>query len=145
MTVETLVWNGTSLPSRYRIGTSSDECALARGTLFGILMRRHNLRVYSAVRAVRQDEAEVEDMMQQACIKVFTHVHKFEGHDYQFCGRPWIQMLVHNRSRIVLRCMRCRGWFSIPPTHQVRSQWTNRFRTSSHSENVALSAGSASL
>jgi RNA polymerase sigma-70 factor (ECF subfamily) len=45
--------------------------------LFEILMRRHNQRVYRVVRAVVKDEADVEDVMQQAYINVFTHLHQF--------------------------------------------------------------------
>ena len=41
-------------------------------------MRRHNQRVYRVVRAVLKDEADVEDVMQQAYINVFTHLHQFE-------------------------------------------------------------------
>ena len=47
--------------------------------LFEILMRRHNQRVYRAARAVVKDEAEVEDVMQQAYINAFTHLHQFEN------------------------------------------------------------------
>ena len=46
--------------------------------LFEILMRRHNQRVYRAVRAVVKDEADVEDVMQQAYVNAFTHLHQFE-------------------------------------------------------------------
>src|SRR5580765_9082128 len=46
--------------------------------LFEILMRRHNQRVYRAARAVVKDETEVEDVMQQAYINAFTHLHQFE-------------------------------------------------------------------
>ena len=46
--------------------------------LFELLMRRHNQRVYRAVRAVVKLEAEVEDVMQQAYINAFTHLHQFE-------------------------------------------------------------------
>src|SRR2546422_10242700 len=45
--------------------------------LFEILMRRHNQRMYRVVRAVVKDEADVEDVMQQAYINVFTHLHQF--------------------------------------------------------------------
>jgi RNA polymerase sigma-70 factor, ECF subfamily len=41
-------------------------------------MRRHNQRVYRVVRAVVKDEADVEDVMQQAYINTFTHLHQFE-------------------------------------------------------------------
>ena len=46
--------------------------------LFEILMRRHNQRVYRAVRAVVKEEADVEDVMQQAYINAFTHLLQFE-------------------------------------------------------------------
>jgi len=46
--------------------------------LFEILMRRHNQRVYRAARAVVKNESEVEDVMQQAYINAFTHLHQFE-------------------------------------------------------------------
>ena len=47
--------------------------------LFEVLMRRHNQRVYRVVRAVVKDEADVEDVMQQAYINVFTHLYQFEA------------------------------------------------------------------
>ncbi len=46
--------------------------------LFEILMRRHNQRIYRAVRAVLKDEHEVEDVMQQAYINAYTHLDQFE-------------------------------------------------------------------
>jgi RNA polymerase sigma-70 factor (ECF subfamily) len=46
--------------------------------VFEILMRRHNQRVYRVVRAVVKGEADVEDVMQQAYINAFTHLHQFE-------------------------------------------------------------------
>jgi RNA polymerase sigma-70 factor (ECF subfamily) len=47
---------------------------------FELLMRRHNRRIYRAVRAVlRTDGADVEDVMQQAYVQAFTHLDQFEG------------------------------------------------------------------
>jgi len=46
--------------------------------LFEVLMRRHNQRLYRAARAVVKDEREVEDVMQQAYVNAFTHLHQFE-------------------------------------------------------------------
>lgn len=46
--------------------------------LFELLMRRHNQRLYRAARAVLRDEAEIEDVMQQAYINAFRHLHQFE-------------------------------------------------------------------
>jgi RNA polymerase sigma-70 factor (ECF subfamily) len=47
--------------------------------LFEVLMRRHNQRVYRAARAVIKDESEAEDVMQQAYINAYTHLHQFEA------------------------------------------------------------------
>jgi RNA polymerase sigma-70 factor (ECF subfamily) len=46
--------------------------------LFEVLMRRHNRRLYRVARAVVKDEQEVEDVMQQAYVNAFTHLHQFE-------------------------------------------------------------------
>src|SRR5215470_3052632 len=46
--------------------------------LFEILMRRHNQRIYRVARAVLKDEDEVEDVMQQAYVNAYTHLHQFE-------------------------------------------------------------------
>jgi RNA polymerase sigma-70 factor (ECF subfamily) len=79
MTMETLEWNGTSAA----VAGLSDSDIVRRvrageSALFEILMRRHNQRVYRAVRAVVKREAEVEDVMQQAYVNAFTHLHQFE-------------------------------------------------------------------
>lgn len=47
--------------------------------LFELLMRRHNRRVYRAVRAILRDEAESEDAMQAAYLAAFTHLPAFRG------------------------------------------------------------------
>ena len=46
--------------------------------LFEVLMRRHNQQIYRAARAIVKDEAEVEDVMQQAYINAYTHLDQFE-------------------------------------------------------------------
>src|SRR4051794_36262888 len=58
---------------------ASDEAIVARvlagdRALFEVLMRRHNRRVYRAARSVIRDEAEVEDVMQQAYLSAYTHL-----------------------------------------------------------------------
>jgi RNA polymerase sigma-70 factor (ECF subfamily) len=59
----------TDIVRRVRAGDSA---------LFEVLMRRHNQRVYRAARAVIRDEADVEDVMQQAYINAYTHLGQFE-------------------------------------------------------------------
>ena len=46
---------------------------------FELLMRRYNERVYRAARSIVRDEAEVEDVMQQAYVNAFTHLRQFHG------------------------------------------------------------------
>lgn len=47
--------------------------------LFEVLMRRHDPRVYRAIRSVLRDEDETEDAMQQAWIQAYLHLGEFEG------------------------------------------------------------------
>ena len=78
MGMETLVSDGASLPSALPDTEIVRRVRAGDSALFEILMRRHNQRVYRVVRAVVKDEADVEDVMQQAYINVFTHLHQFE-------------------------------------------------------------------
>jgi RNA polymerase sigma-70 factor (ECF subfamily) len=60
----------------------TDEEIVARvvsgdGALFEILMRRHNQRIYRAVRAVLRTDDDVEDVMQQAYLNAYQHLHQF--------------------------------------------------------------------
>lgn len=47
--------------------------------LFELVMRRHNQRIYRAARAVVKDDAEAEDVMQEAYVRAFIHLHQFNG------------------------------------------------------------------
>jgi RNA polymerase sigma-70 factor (ECF subfamily) len=46
---------------------------------FEILMRRYNQRVFRAVRAVLRDDAEAEDVVQDAWVRAYTHLRQFAG------------------------------------------------------------------
>src|SRR5262249_61180749 len=63
--------------------------------LFEILMRRHNQGVYRAARAIVKDERDVEDVMQQAYVNAFTHLHQFEQRS-QFS--TWLTRIVLNEA-----------------------------------------------
>jgi RNA polymerase sigma-70 factor, ECF subfamily len=62
---------------------SDDE--LVRGvlagerSLFEPLMRRHNQRLYRAARAIVRDDAEAEDVAQEAWVRAYQHLNQFEG------------------------------------------------------------------
>lgn len=46
--------------------------------LFEILVRRYNQRLFRVARAILKDETEAEDVMQQAYVNAYTHLHQFE-------------------------------------------------------------------
>ena len=61
----------------------SDEAVVRRvregeTALFELLMRRYNQRLFRVARAIVKDEAEAEDVMQQAYVNAYTHLHQFE-------------------------------------------------------------------
>jgi RNA polymerase sigma-70 factor, ECF subfamily len=47
--------------------------------LFEVLMRRYNQRLYRAVRAILQNDADAEDAVQQAYLNAYRHLDQFEG------------------------------------------------------------------
>jgi RNA polymerase sigma-70 factor (ECF subfamily) len=47
--------------------------------LFEILMRRHNRKVFRAVRAVLRSDDEAEDVMQHAYLRAFEHLAEYQG------------------------------------------------------------------
>jgi RNA polymerase sigma-70 factor, ECF subfamily len=62
----------------------SDQDIVARvlegqTALFEVLMRRHNERIYRAARAIVKNDAEAEDVMQQAYVNAYTHLRQFDG------------------------------------------------------------------
>jgi len=62
----------------------TDEQIIARvlsgdTQLFELIMRRHNERLYRAIRSILRDEAEVEDAMQAAYLHAYAHLRDFEG------------------------------------------------------------------
>src|SRR5947208_3891021 len=74
---------GTVL-ERARIEGWADEEIVRRvlagePVLFEILMRRHNQRIYRAIRSILRDDSETEDVMQEAYVRAYEHLAQFEG------------------------------------------------------------------
>jgi RNA polymerase sigma-70 factor (ECF subfamily) len=46
---------------------------------YELLMRRYNQRLYRLVRSILRDEAEAEDVMQEAYVRAFYHLAQYEG------------------------------------------------------------------
>ena len=62
----------------------SDEDVVARiragdKALFELLMRRHNQRLYRVARSILRDDAEAEDVLQDAYVRAFAHLDQFAG------------------------------------------------------------------
>lgn len=47
--------------------------------LYELLMRRHNQRLYRVARAILRDDAEAEDVMQDAYVRAYRSLASFEG------------------------------------------------------------------
>jgi RNA polymerase sigma-70 factor (ECF subfamily) len=47
--------------------------------LFELLFRRHRQRVYRVARAIVRDDAEAADIVQEAYLRAYTHLHQFAG------------------------------------------------------------------
>jgi RNA polymerase sigma-70 factor (ECF subfamily) len=47
--------------------------------LYELLMRRHNQRLYRIARAILRDDAEAEDVMQDAYVRAYQNLASFEG------------------------------------------------------------------
>lgn len=74
----------TGLLERAKIEGWTDEEVVSRvkggeTALYEILMRRYNQRLYRAARAILKDEAEAEDVLQDAYVRAFQNLHQFEG------------------------------------------------------------------
>ena len=48
-------------------------------SLFEVLMRRYNQRLYRVARAILADDSEAEDVMQDAYVRAFSHLDQFAG------------------------------------------------------------------
>ncbi len=47
--------------------------------LFEVLMRRHNQRIYRAIRSILRDDSECEEVMQETYVRAYEHLAQFEG------------------------------------------------------------------
>jgi len=98
--------------SRSRLPSDSDivrRVVAGELALFEVLMRRNNQRLYRVVRSVLQNEAEVEDVMQQAYVQAFGALAAFE-HTARFS--TWLIRIGLNAA---LASRRLAGRLSPPP------------------------------
>lgn len=72
--------------------------------LYEIVMRRYNQRLYRVTRAILRDDAEGEDVMQDAYVRAYQHLYQFAG-DALFSA--WLtRIAIHEARRLRLhnRC-----------------------------------------
>jgi RNA polymerase sigma-70 factor (ECF subfamily) len=64
--------------------------------LFEVLMRRYNQRLFRVTRAILRDDAEAEDVMQQAYLNAYAHLDQFAGRSS--CATWLTRIAVHEAS-----------------------------------------------
>jgi RNA polymerase sigma-70 factor (ECF subfamily) len=100
--------SGMEILERARIEGWTDDDIVRRVldgdlALFELLMRRHNQRVYRAIRSILRDDGESEDVMQEAYVRAYEHLGQFEGRA-QFS--TWLTRIAVNEA---LRRLAARG------------------------------------
>lgn len=63
-------WTDEEIVDQVRNGTTA---------LYELIVRRYNQRLYRVARAILRDDAEAEDVMQEAYVRAFQHLNQFEG------------------------------------------------------------------
>jgi RNA polymerase sigma-70 factor (ECF subfamily) len=81
--------------------------------LFEHLMRRNNRRVYRAAWAILRNEAEAEDVMQDAYVRAYTHLREFDG---RARFSTWLTRIAIHEA--FARTRRARRQESIDPTSE---------------------------
>lgn len=56
-----------------------DRVKAGDAALYEIIMRRYNQRLYRVARAILRDDAEAEDVMQDAYVRAYQHLDQFAG------------------------------------------------------------------
>ena len=64
------LWSDEEVVERVRAGETA---------LYEILMRRYNQRLYRVARAILRNDAEAEDVMQDAYVRAYQHLNQFAG------------------------------------------------------------------
>ena len=85
-------------------------------SLYEVLMRRHNTRLYRAARAILGNDRDVEDVMQDAYVRAYQHLARFEGRA-QFS--TWLtRIAVHEALSRMHKAGRIEEWDAMSDTRQ---------------------------
>jgi RNA polymerase sigma-70 factor (ECF subfamily) len=69
-------------------------------SVFEVIMRRHNQRLYRTSRAILRDDAQAEDVVQDAYVRAYQHLSQFSG-QCKFGG--WLLRIAVNEALARLR------------------------------------------
>ena len=95
----------TGLLERAKIEGWTDEEVVERvktgeTALYEILMRRYNQRLYRIARGILKDEAEAEDVIQDAYVRAYQNLHQFQGNSKFY---TWLVRIAVNEALMKLR------------------------------------------
>lgn len=83
-----------------------DEVVRGNREMFEVLVRRHNARLYRVGLAYLRDSALVEDAMQNAYLKAYLHLGRFNR---EAAFSTWLTRILINECLIQLRRQRAKG------------------------------------
>jgi RNA polymerase sigma-70 factor (ECF subfamily) len=94
-------------------GALSDEQVIERvlageTALYEVVMRRYNTRLYRVAHAILKNDAEAEDVMQDAYVRAFQHLDQFAG---RAKFSTWLtRIAVHEALARVHKAKRFEAW-----------------------------------
>ncbi len=78
--------------------------------IFEVIMRRYNSRLYRVALAVVKNEAEAEDVVQDAYVRAYTHLRQFEG---RAMFSTWLTRIAYHEA--LARAQRGKRYTSFDP------------------------------
>lgn len=98
--------------------------------LYEVIVRRHNTRLYRAIRSILGSEDEVEDVMQETYVRAYERLAQFAGHG-AFAG--WLLQIGVREGIARLR----RRTFRAPARHEAQGDCMDCFAASTPSPDEA--------
>ncbi|MBZ5586040.1 MAG: RNA polymerase sigma factor [Acidobacteriia bacterium] len=124
-------------------GAPSDEEVVERviageTALYEILMRRYNRRLYRAARSITRDDAEAEDIVQEAYVRAYAHLRQFAG-NAKFS--TWLTRIAVYEA--LARVKRNRRTISLPGTGDETEYGMDNMKSDDPSPEARFSEGEA--
>jgi RNA polymerase sigma-70 factor (ECF subfamily) len=121
---------------------SSDEEIVERvksgdTALYEIIMRRYNQRLYRVARAILHDDAEAEDVMQDAYVRAYQHLDQFAG---RAAFSTWLTRIAVHEALSRLRSRQRNQQLQMEDTGQDGEPYMNVVETSPDPEQSASRA-----